>query len=38
MVQRKKKGVMEQLLALEKIVNRDYFENEDVITELLDED
>lgn len=38
MVQRKKKGVIEQLLALEKVVNRDYFENEDVITELLDED
>ena len=38
MVQRKKKGVIEQLLELEKVVNRDYFENEDVITELLDED
>lgn len=38
MVQRKKKEIKEQLLTLEKVVNRDYFENEDVITELLDED
>lgn len=38
MVRRKKRGVIEQLLALEKEINRDYFENEDVITELLDED
>lgn len=38
MVQRKKKGIIGQLLTLEKVVNRDYFENEDVITKLLDED
>ena len=38
MVQRMKKGVIEQLLRLEKEVNRDYFENEDVMATLLDED
>ncbi len=38
MVQRTKKGIIEQLLALEKVVNRDYFENEDVITKLLEEE
>lgn len=37
MVQRKKKGIIEQFLALEKVVNRDYFENEDVISELFDD-
>ena len=38
MVKRKKKGIIEQFIAIENIVNRDYFENEDVIKELLDED